>query len=72
MAKFKDPVTGTNYDPFGDPAGTALKFVYAVGGIAMTALAVSIATGNVLPRLQSFLGGLLGVDAGGDSVSIEF
>lgn len=72
MAKLKDPITDTTYDPLGDPAGTALQAVYAVAGIAMTALLVSIATGNVLPRVQSFVSDLLGINAGDSSVTVEF
>jgi hypothetical protein len=72
MVEFTDPITDTSYDPIGDPAGTVLQAVYAVAGIAMTALLVSIATGNVLPRVQGFLSDMLGIDAGDSGVTVEF
>jgi len=72
MAKFEDPVTGTSYDPIGDPAGTAMKFVYVVGGLTMTLLALGVAQGNVLPRLKGLINDFLGVNAGGDTVTVEY
>lgn len=69
MAEFQDPITDTTYDPLGDPAGTALKSVYVIAGIAMTLLLFNIASGSVLPRVQSVLG--LGGDSGGFDVSVS-
>ena len=68
MVKFTDPITDTEYNPIGDPTGTAVKSVYAIAGITMTLLLVSIANNNILPSVQGFLGGVLGTGVGGDSV----
>jgi len=69
MAEFMDPLTDETYDPIGDPAGTALKSVYVIAGITMTLLLFNIASGSVLPRVQSILG--LGGDSGGFDVSVS-
>jgi len=64
MVEFTDPITDINYDPIGDPSGTALQAVYAIAGISMTLLLLSIANTNVVPRAQSFISGLVGVNVG--------
>jgi hypothetical protein len=70
MVEFSDPITDTNYDPIGDPSGTALQAVYAIAGISMTLLLVSIANTNVVPRVQSFLSSLTGADVGEGGLTV--
>lgn len=67
MVRFTDPITDTEYNPIGDPTGTAVKSVYAIAGITMTLLLVSIANNNILPTVQGALSGLLGTGVGGES-----
>jgi hypothetical protein len=66
MVEFEDPITDTDYDPMGDPAGTAWKFIMVIGGITMTLLAFMVAQNNVLPTVTSFIGGLTGSNVGGN------
>ena len=68
MVKFTDPITDTEYNPIGDPTGTIVKSVYAIAGITMTLLLVSIANNNILPQVQGTLSSLTGTGVGGDSV----
>jgi hypothetical protein len=67
VVSFQDPITDTEYNPIGDPTGTAVKSVYAIAGITMTLLLVSIANNNILPQVQGVLSGLLGTGVGGES-----
>jgi len=64
MVQFTDPLTDTNYNPIGDPVGTAKQSVYAIAGISMTLLLLSIANTNVVPRVQSALSSLTGANVG--------
>lgn len=70
MPEFTDPLTDTSYDPIGDPSGTAVQAIYAVAGISMTLILISIANSNVVPKVQSLLSGLTGADVGEGGVSI--
>lgn len=70
MVKFSDPITDIEYDPIGEPVATATQAVYAIAGISMTLLLLSIANTNVVPRAQSFLSNLVGVDVGEGGFSI--
>jgi hypothetical protein len=64
MVKFTDPITDIDYDPIGSPVMTAKQSIYAIAGISMTLLLLSIANTNVVPRAQSFISGLVGVNVG--------
>jgi len=68
----EDPITGTSYDPLGDPTGTAMKFLMAVAGITMTLLALGVAQSAVLPRVSDLFSGLTGVDTGEGSGIVQF
>jgi hypothetical protein len=72
MVEFTDPITDTQYDPIGDPSGTAVQAIYAILGISMTLILVSIANSNVVPRVQNLLSGLTGGTVGeGDMVGVS-
>jgi len=66
VVEFEDPITGTSYDPVGDPTGTAVQAGYAVLGIAMTLLLVNVAQSTVLPELEGLASVVPGVDTGSD------
>jgi hypothetical protein len=68
MPEFTDPLTDTSYDPIGDPSGTAVQAVYAIAGISMTLILISIANSNVVPRVQGFLASLTGGSVGEDGM----
>lgn len=72
MVEFTDPITDTKYNPVGDPAGTVLQSVYIVLGLTMTLLLLGIAQAGVLPRVQSLIGNLLGIETGGGEISVEY
>lgn len=64
MVEFEDPITDTEYD-FSDPAGTGMKVLTVLGGIAMTLVLFVVAQENIVPRITSALSGLTGTDVGG-------
>lgn len=68
----EDPITGTSYDPLGDPSGTAMKFVMAVLGISMTLLALGVAQSTVLPTLSGLFESVTGVNSGSGSGIVQF
>lgn len=68
----EDPLTGTTWDPVGNPTGTVAKFVMITAGFAMTLLAFGIAQQDVVPRVSNVLQSLLGVDTGSGSDVIDF
>jgi len=71
MTELMDPITDVEYDPVGDPAGTALKSVYVIGGITMTLLLFSVAQNTVLPTVGSLLDSTIGVSGGtGDGLDV--
>lgn len=68
----EDPITGSTYDPIGDPIGTVSKFGMAVAGITMTLLALGIAQSTVLPWVSDLVSGVVGVDTGSGSGVVQF
>ena len=72
MQKLEDPLTGEEYDPIGDPIGTVTTSVMYVLGITMTLLLLGIAQNTVLPTVSDLVSGLLGIDSGNGSATIQF
>jgi hypothetical protein len=70
MPEFTDPLTDTSYDPIGNPSGTAIQAVYAIAGISMTLLLISIANTNVVPKVQQLLANLTGANVGEGGFSV--
>jgi hypothetical protein len=64
MPEFTDPLTDTSYDPIGDPSGTVVQAIYAIAGISMTLILISIANSNVVPKVQNALSSLTGGSVG--------
>jgi len=71
MTELMDPITDVQYDPVGDPAGTAIQAVIVVGGITMTLLLFSVAQNTALPAVGNVLNSLIGIDGGtGDGIDV--
>jgi hypothetical protein len=68
----EDPITGESYDPIGDPVGTLSTSVMYIFGITMTLLLLGIAQSTVLPTVSDLVSGLLGIDSGNGSQTIQF
>jgi hypothetical protein len=64
MPEFEDPITDVEYDPLGDPAGTAKQAVMIVAGIGMTLVLFGISQSTVVPVLASVFDAIPGVDSG--------
>jgi hypothetical protein len=64
MPSFQDPITDVEYDPIGDPTGTAKQAAMIVAGIGMTLVLFGISQQTVVPLLADVFDAIPGIDSG--------